>query len=94
MNTLYLLQGNYQQSLATLHQLNAMLDTQDGVVLLGEAVLAYLDILPNLTQTIYILDEEYQHLNTHAQNHLNAQVISFDGLADLVLHYQRCVRLV
>lgn len=103
MQTLYMLQGNYQQSFNHLQQLKSLLLPQDMVILLGEAVFAYLDFqlsadFVHLSAQFWVLDEEYQHLNHQAQEQLQTpltvSVMSFDDWVDFILNHQRCVRLV
>ncbi|WLF83051.1 hypothetical protein [Moraxella sp. ZY210820] len=91
MNTIYLLQGDYAQTQATLRQLSGLLTEHDAVMLFGEAILAWLDLDIRFKQPIYILDEEYIYVQK--LDNLSLKMISFDELADLILAYQQCVRL-
>lgn len=91
MNTIYLLQGNYVQTQATLQKLTTLLTEQDVIVLFGEAILAWLDEKMQLSNPIYMLDEE--QIYVQKIDNLSINIISFDELADLILAYQQCVRL-
>lgn len=91
MNTIYLLQGNYVQTQATLQKLTMLLTEQDVIVLFGEAILAWLDEKMQLSNPIYMLDEE--QIYVQELDNLPLKIMSFDELADLILAYQQCVRL-
>lgn len=91
MNTIYLLQGNYVQTQATLQKLTTLLTEQDVIVLFGEAILAWLDEKIQLSNPIYMLDEE--QIYVQELDNLPLKIVSFDELADLILAYQQCVRL-
>lgn len=91
MNTIYLLQGNYVQTQATLQKLTTLLTEQDVIVLFGEAILAWLDEKNQLSNPIYMLDEE--QIYVQELDNLPLKIMSFDELADLILAYQQCVRL-
>lgn len=91
MNTIYLLQGNYVQTQATLQKLTTLLTEQDVIVLFGEAILAWLDEKIQLSNPIYMLDEEQIYVQELDNSPL--KIVSFDELADLILAYQQCVRL-
>lgn len=91
MNTIYLLQGNYVQTQATLQKLTTLLTEQDVIVLFGEAILAWLDEKMQLSNPIYMLDEE--QIYVQELDNLPVKIMSFDELADLILAYQQCVRL-
>lgn len=91
MNTIYLLQGNYVQTQATLQKLTTLLTEQDVIVLFGEAILAWLDEKNQLSNPIYMLDEE--QIYVQELDNLPLKIVSFDELADLILAYQQCVRL-
>lgn len=91
MNTIYLLQGNYVQTQATLQKLTTLLTEQDVIVLFGEAILAWLDEKIQLSNPIYMLDEE--QIYVQELDNLPLKIMSFDELADLILAYQQCVRL-
>lgn len=91
MNTIYLLQGNYVQTQATLQKLTMLLTEQDVIVLFGEAILAWLDEKIQLSNPIYMLDEE--QIYVQELDNLPLKIVSFDELADLILAYQQCVRL-
>lgn len=91
MNTIYLLQGNYVQTQATLQRLTTLLTEQDVIVLFGEAILAWLDEKIQLSNPIYMLDEE--QIYVQELDNLPLKIMSFDELADLILAYQQCVRL-
>lgn len=91
MNTIYLLQGNYVQTQATLQKLTMLLTEQDVIVLFGEAILAWLDEKMQLSNPIYMLDEEQIYVQELDNSPL--KIVSFDELADLILAYQQCVRL-
>lgn len=91
MNTIYLLQGNYVQTQATLQKLTTLLTEQDVIVLFGEAILAWLDEKIQLSNPIYMLDEEQVYVQELDNSPL--KIVSFDELADLILAYQQCVRL-
>lgn len=91
MNTIYLLQGNYVQTQATLQKLTTLLTEQDVIVLFGEAILAWLDEKMQLSNPIYMLDEEQIYVQELDNSPL--KIVSFDELADLILAYQQCVRL-
>lgn len=91
MNTIYLLQGNYVQTQATLQKLTTLLTEQDVIVLFGEAILAWLDEKNQLSNPIYMLDEE--QIYVQKLDNLPLKIMSFDELADLILAYQQCVRL-
>lgn len=91
MNTIYLLQGNYVQTQATLQKLTTLLTEQDVIVLFGEAILAWLDEKIQLSNPIYMLDEE--QIYVQELDNLPVKIMSFDELADLILAYQQCVRL-
>lgn len=91
MNTIYLLQGNYVQTQATLQKLTMLLTEQDVIVLFGEAILAWLDEKIQLSNPIYMLDEE--QIYVQELDNLPLKIMSFDELADLILAYQQCVRL-
>lgn len=91
MNTIYLLQGNYVQTQATLQKLTTLLTEQDVIVLFGEAILAWLDEKMQLSNPIYMLDEE--QIYVQELDNLPLKIMSFDELADLILAYQQCVRL-
>lgn len=91
MNTIYLLQGNYVQTQATLQKLTTLLTEQDVIVLFGEAILAWLDEKIQLSNPIYMLDEE--QIYVQKLDNLPLKIMSFDELADLILAYQQCVRL-
>lgn len=91
MNTIYLLQGNYVQTQATLQKLTMLLTEQDVIVLFGEAILAWLDEKIQLSNPIYMLDEEQIYVQELDNSPL--KIVSFDELADLILAYQQCVRL-
>lgn len=91
MNTIYLLQGNYVQTQATLQKLTTLLTEQDVIVLFGEAILAWLDEKIQLSNPIYMLDEE--QIYVQELDNLPLKIMSFDELADLIVAYQQCVRL-
>lgn len=91
MNTIYLLQGNYVQTQATLQKLTMLLTEQDVIVLFGEAILAWLDEKIQLSNPIYMLDEE--QIYVQELDNLPLKIMSFDELADLILAYQQCVHL-
>lgn len=89
--TLFIIQSNYMNTDKILVELAQMAQTEDSIVVLGDALLkltnAIIDIYPNL----YCLSNEQTLLN----NELKPQfkVIEYSEFANLVLEFENCVSL-
>lgn len=89
--TLFIIQSNYMNTDKILVELAQMAQTEDSIVVLGDALLkltnAIIDIYPNL----YCLSNE----QTLLYNELKPQfkVIEYSEFANLVLEFENCVSL-
>lgn len=90
-HTLYLIQSNYTNTPAILNKLNQMIQGDDSVVLMGDAVFfnesAYIKSCSNL----YILENDAENLPSIESS--ATQIIDYDEFSDLVLNFKRCVTL-
>ncbi|WP_092747066.1 hypothetical protein [Acinetobacter boissieri] len=84
--TLFLIQSNYANTEKQLQRLSALLQADDAIVLMGEAILHAHRI--QTTYKVYVLDSEKQLLTIQTPH-----VIDYPSFADLILQYAKVVRI-
>lgn len=92
MKTIYHIQGNYQVSKSIFASLSQLLMPDDVLILLGESILAWLEDAPKLSQKVYILQDDIAYFEHDIPSSLT--VIDDEHWAELIVQYERCVRLI
>ncbi|MBF7687249.1 hypothetical protein [Acinetobacter rathckeae] len=85
-STLFLVQSSYANTEKQLQRLNALLQTDDAIVIMGEAIL-HAHLIPT-THKVYVLDSEKQLLTTDIP-----QVIDYATFAALTLQHSKVIRI-
>ena len=89
--TLFLIQAAYSNTEKVWIDLAEMAQTDDSIIVLGDAVLQItLNIVKDYSN-LYCLSNEQTLLNDDVKEHIS--VIEYTELADLVLQFRRCVTL-
>ena len=89
--TLYLIQSNYANTQAALTGLDQIYASNDAVVLMGDAVLAFDSAqVKNKTQ-VYVLENDAEILPS--QDLIGIKIIDYAEFSDLVLSFKRCISL-
>lgn len=87
--TLYLVQSAFHQTVAHFETLQKIAQSNDPIVLMGEAVLHYDNVLlADFTQLYYLENESALINGAHAM-----KALSYLDFADLCLQHVRCVSL-
>lgn len=90
-NTLYLIQSEYSRTPAMLDQLDQIYATDDAVVLIGDAVLAFDSAQLKDKASVYALENDAEILPNQDLSAL--KIISYAEFSDLVLSFKRCISL-
>lgn len=86
-STLFLVQTNYANTEKQLQRLNRLLQTDDAIVMMGEAIL-HTQCIIEASHPIYVLDNEKALLTTDT-----AQIIDYKTFAELILQHTKVIRL-
>jgi len=89
--TLFLVQSSFKNTDYIFDQLQQIASKNDHIILMGDAVHLVNDERILLRQHIFILENDAEILINDLPSHI--QIISYDQFADLILIFNRCVRL-
>lgn len=87
--SLYLVQSDYDRTPMILDRIEDFYGDSDAIILMGDAVLHYMDMRLHTKSHVYILERELDLLPDLPPSHI--QVLNPAAFADLVLCYQRCI---
>lgn len=88
--SLYLVQSDYEKTLPILERIETIYSENDSIILMGEAVLHYMNQFLIEKSRIYILESELGLLNEElVPSHI--KILNPSQFADLVLQYNRCI---
>lgn len=88
--SLYLVQSDYEKTLPILERIETIYSENDSIILMGEAVLHYMNQFLIEKFRIYILESELGLLNEElVPSHI--KILNPSQFADLVLEYNRCI---
>lgn len=89
--TLYLIQSNYASTEMILTKLNALIDSNDSVVLMGDAVFFSQSVNIQICSNLYVLENDAENIPNIGS--VDFKIINYDQFSDLILAYTRCVTL-
>lgn len=88
--SLYLIQSDYGKTEVILQRIETFYSEYDSIILMGDAVLHYMNELLINKSRVYILEVERSLMSIDSlPSHI--KVLSSSLFADLVLDYQRCI---
>lgn len=86
--SLYLVQSDYDRTPAILNRIGDFYADTDAIVLMGDAVLHYMDTRLMNKAHVYLLERELDLLPDHPTH---IQILDPAAFADLILRYHRCI---
>lgn len=89
--TLYLIQSNYANTEMILTELNTMIDSNDSIVLMGDAVFFNQSLNTQICSNLYVLENDAE--NVPNIESVDFKIIGYDQFSDLILDYTRFVTL-
>ena len=89
--TLFIIQSNYMNTDKILVELAQMAQTEDSIVVLGDALLKLTNTIVDIYPNLYCLSNEQTLLNNEFKPQF--KVIEYSEFADLVLEFENCVSL-
>lgn len=89
--TLYLIQSYYANTEMILTKLNTMIDSNDSVVLMGDAVFFNQSLNTQICSNLYVLENDAENIPNVAS--VDFKIIGYDQFSNLILAYTRCVTL-
>lgn len=90
-SALFLIQSSYNNLDKIWEQLAQMAQSDDHIVIMGDASLAIPATVFSLYAHLYCLENELSLLSNENQEHV--KVIDYAAFADLVLQFKRCITL-
>lgn len=90
-STLYLIQSDYSSTAAKLDQLQALLQSNAHIVLMGDSVLHAHHPALQQAEQLFVLDPDAALLGSVAPQHV--QVISYPQFAEICLAHTRCMTI-
>lgn len=94
--TLYLIQSQFANNEHCIQQVQKTLDSNDALVLMGDAVLGlFTSSLLTIQNKVYVLDRDAELLPSHLLNgdYFQIEVIDYTTFADIILGFTRCISL-
>ncbi|WP_180102026.1 DsrH/TusB family sulfur metabolism protein [Acinetobacter sp. YH12126] len=91
-STLYLVQASYANTLQHIQQLASLINPEDSIILMGEAVLHIADEQIQQFGTCYVLENDAEILSK-SMNYSHMKVIDYAAFTDLCLRFKRCISL-
>lgn len=93
INTLFIIQAEYQNMPTIISQLNDLYTEHDAVLLMQESLLFLHQPLFHRILALYVLADDALHLNIPATQHTNLKLINHTEWVDLILKSQKILTL-
>ncbi|WP_277559655.1 hypothetical protein [Acinetobacter beijerinckii] len=89
--TLFIIQSNYMNTDKILVELAQMAQTEDSIVVMGDALLKLTNPIVDIYSNLYCLSNEQTLLNNEFKPQF--KVIEYSEFANLVLEFENCISL-